>query len=245
MERPVFRPAGSVSPSYRRSTASAAPGSNAAPVIGPDPITDGSSSLGTQTSEIASVIDRPASAEATPGRPRAASCPPLIPDRCRRTRFISSIDAPAPRSADVARALSSIVRPAAGTASIADAPPERHTTSRSRFRAASSASESAALPAASLCAVGTGWPASNARHCRPNAAATSSRDRPVVMMPAVTRSPNTAMTASAMPHAALPAATTRAVTGGATSSRSPNNAVSVTRRASTAESAADTIELRC
>ncbi len=90
-------------------------------------MTDGSSGTGACTSEIASVRLR---AAAAPSRP------PLTADRCLRTQFNRSMGRPARRSTSVARIFSSSVSGGAGAASMADAPPDRSTTSHPSLIAA-------------------------------------------------------------------------------------------------------------
>ena len=93
--------------------------------VGPEPITPGSS-LG--TSEISQDSTRA-------GCAAIASRPPLIAERCLRTVFISPIWAPDFSSARLTSCLSASVRPGAGRASRAEAPPEiRHSTRSSAER---------------------------------------------------------------------------------------------------------------
>ena len=61
----------------------------------------------------------------------AARRPPLIADRCFLTVFISPISAPEDRSARLTACLSASVRPSAGSASSAEAPPEISAMTRS------------------------------------------------------------------------------------------------------------------
>ena len=87
--------------------------------VGPEPITAGSSP---GTSEIRRLTTRA-------GCAAAAKRPPLIAERCFRTAFIWVMSAPEASSARLTACLSSSVRPSAGSASSADAPPEiRHST---------------------------------------------------------------------------------------------------------------------
>ncbi len=72
--------------------------------VGPEAITQGSSP---GTSEIIRVTTRA-------GAAAAASLPPLIADKCRRTQFISEIVAPLFRSALLIACLSASVTPSAG-----------------------------------------------------------------------------------------------------------------------------------
>ena len=82
--------------------------------VGPEPITPGSS-LG--TSEISHDSTRA-------GCAAIASRPPLMAERCFRTVFISPMWAPDFSSARLTSCLSASVRPGAGRASRAEAPPE-------------------------------------------------------------------------------------------------------------------------
>ena len=82
--------------------------------VGPEPITPGSS-LG--TSEISHDSTRA-------GCAAIASRPPLMAERCFRTVFISPMLAPDFSSARLTSCLSASVRPGAGRASRAEAPPE-------------------------------------------------------------------------------------------------------------------------
>ncbi len=160
--------------------------------VGPDPMTDGSSS---GTSEIISVTTRA-------GAAASASRPPLIEDRCLRTQFISPIGAPLRKSARLIACFSSKVMPGAGSASSADAPPDsRHSTRSSgpSPEASSMIRRAASRPAAS----GTGCAAST----------TSIRRHGAVCPYRVTTRPSIgpdqwASTAAAIAAAAFPAPTT-------------------------------------
>jgi hypothetical protein len=92
----------------------------------------------------------------------AASRPPLMRDRCLRTRLMSEIGAPDASSAFVSACLSTMSSPRAGATQLAEPPPDTRTRARSSGPAcAASASTSAvALQAA---ASGTGCPASTQR----------------------------------------------------------------------------------
>ncbi|OIQ64665.1 hypothetical protein GALL_537830 [mine drainage metagenome] len=117
--------------------------------VGPLAITAGSSP---GTSEISSVCTGA-------GAHAAASRPPLIADRWRRTQFISAIVAPLSSSSRLMRCLSASVSPAAGSGSSAEPPPlisAMTWSSGPRPRASSSMRRAAASPAAS----GTGCAAS-------------------------------------------------------------------------------------
>ena len=89
--------------------------------VGPEPITAGSSP---GTSLIARVTTRA-------GAAAAARRPPLIADRCFRTAFISVMLAPQASSARLTACLSASVRPGAGAASRAEAPPDISAMTRS------------------------------------------------------------------------------------------------------------------
>ena len=104
-------------------TASASSHVDASGAVGPDPMTPGSSRTGPTTSESANVT--------TSQRAAAARPPPFTADRCLRTAFSSSIDAPASSSSFVVACLSASVTPSAGAASSADAPPDSSTSSDS------------------------------------------------------------------------------------------------------------------
>ena len=135
----------------------------------------------------------------------AASHPPLIADRCLRTvlsaecRRLHAADSP------WRRCLSSRVRPSAGTAISADAPPESSTSSRSSTPADAGHGESANAGPPARLRFGTGWPAVRCSRC-------ASGRRIVTRQLATTtpprsRSPRKFAAAAAMPAAALPAAT--------------------------------------
>src|SRR6185312_8772688 len=85
--------------------------------------------------------------------------PPLIADRCFRTVLISPIVAPERRRSRVTACLSASVRPAAGSASSAEPPPEIRQTSWSPSPS-SPARARMRLAAFSPAASGTGWLAS-------------------------------------------------------------------------------------
>ena len=89
--------------------------------VGPLAITAGSSP---GTSEISSETVRA-------GNAAAASRPPLIRDRCLRTQFISSIEAPERSSALLIACLSASERPSGGRVSSAEPPPEIRAMTRS------------------------------------------------------------------------------------------------------------------
>ncbi len=111
-----------------------------------------SSGLSPGTSEISSV-------NTLAGWQAAASRPPLMADRWRRTQFISLMLAPDLSSARATRCLSSSVRPGPGKGSSAEPPPEIRHNTRSRSCKAptrSSWRRAARWPAAS----GTGCAAS-------------------------------------------------------------------------------------
>ncbi len=118
-------------------------------MVGPEPITDGSSGIGPCTSEMAKVNVR---AEA------AASCPPLICERCLRTQLSPSIATPARISVRLASTFSPSVTPGTGAASSADAPPDSNTISAASS-ATALASSSARIAAATLAGFAAGWPA--------------------------------------------------------------------------------------
>jgi len=84
----------------------------------------------------------------------ARSRPPLIADRCLRTQLMSWMPTLCCSSVRVVSCLPRSVSPAAGTASIDDAPPESSTTKQSARGSAASAS--AWRPAAMLLSSGTG-----------------------------------------------------------------------------------------
>ena len=92
--------------------------------VGPEPITPGSS-LG--TSEISHDSTRA-------GWAAMARRPPLMAERCFRTVFISTMLAPDFSSARLTACLSARVRPGAGSASSAEAPPEIRQSTRSSAR---------------------------------------------------------------------------------------------------------------
>ena len=121
-------------------------------VVGPDPMTAGSSGAGSTTSDMARVTMRP--------RAATASRPPFIADRCFRTQLSPSIATPARSRTAVVADLSSRVKPAIGAARPAEAPPDSRST-RISSGARPAARASARLPAATLPAVGTGCPTSN------------------------------------------------------------------------------------
>ncbi len=133
------------SPPNRASRDTASPNVLGSATVGPDPMRLRSSPT---TSETASVSTGAAAA--------AASCPPLMADRCLRTVFSSSMPAPARSRRRVVWRLSSSVMPALGAAINEEAPPESSTRSRpSRDRPRASAS--ARRPASTLRSSGTGW----------------------------------------------------------------------------------------
>ena len=109
-------------------------------IVGPEPMTDGSSGIGPCTSEIAKVSVR---ADA------AASCPPLICERCLRTQLSPSIATPARISVRLASTFSPRVTPGTGAASRADAPPDSNTISAASSVTARRA-RARASPAATL-----------------------------------------------------------------------------------------------
>ena len=134
---------------YFRRIASASAEVVGSATVGPEAITQGSSP---GTSEIMRLTTRA-------GAAAAASLPPLIADKCRRTQFISEMVAPLFNSALLMPCLSASVTPSAGSARSAEPPPEMRQSTRSsgvkpltmaRMRLAAS------RPAAS----GTGWLAS-------------------------------------------------------------------------------------
>ena len=89
----------------------------------------------------------------------AASRPPLMADRCRRTQFISLMLAPLASRARLSACLSPSVSPGSASGSSDEPPPEiRHSTRSSCVspRTRSSIRRAAVSPAAS----GTGWAAS-------------------------------------------------------------------------------------
>jgi hypothetical protein len=117
--------------------------------VGPDAMSKGWSP---GTSEISRVTTRA-------GWQAAARRPPLMPDRWRRTQFISLMLAPDASSARFTSCLSSSVMPGRGSGSSEEPPPDiRHNTVSSglRPRTISSMRAAARSPAAS----GTGWAAS-------------------------------------------------------------------------------------
>ena len=219
------------STSCRRSTSIASANVESSPVVGPDPITTGSSSTGTHTSEMASVTERPA---------RAASWPPLIADRCRRTRFSSPMFNPASKQTAGHRGLVG----------------KRQTWRRHRHhrgRAAGQTDEQQRVLA--LRRVGqlqrgaTGGFAGlgRLRMCRretsPDAGVARRRRRSSRPHPARDRCASS--TARAMPTAAFPTATARMLRSRRSESATASRPLAVARRASTAEIAAETIDERC
>ena len=117
--------------------------------VGPDAMSSGRSP---GTSDISRVMTRA-------GWQAAASRPPLIADRWRRTQFISLMVAPLASSARLTACLSRSVRPSSGSGSRAEPPPEiRHSTVSSGRKplTRSSMRRAARSPASS----GTGWAAS-------------------------------------------------------------------------------------
>ena len=117
--------------------------------VGPLAITAGSSP---GTSEISSDTVRA-------GNAAAASRPPLIAERCLRTQFISSIEAPERSSARLTACLSASVSPSAGSDSSDEPPPEISASTRSSSPSPCTSSRiraAAARPASS----GTGCAAS-------------------------------------------------------------------------------------
>ena len=125
---------------YLASTASASAKVVRSATVGPEPITPGSS-LG--TSEISQDRTRA-------GCAAMASRPPLMAERCFRTVFISTMLAPDFSSARLTSCLSASVRPGAGRASSAEAPPEIRQSTRSSAREALDLLEDAAGGGAAL-----------------------------------------------------------------------------------------------
>ena len=99
----------------------------------------------------------------------AASCPPLIADRCLRTVFSASMSAPASsrRRGGLALVREREAR-LVGTAISEDAPPESSTRSRSSAGTPRT-SASARCPASTLRSSGTGWLPSTPGHPRRHA----------------------------------------------------------------------------
>src|SRR6202162_1014263 len=93
------------------------------PTVGPEPMSVG---LSPGTSEITSVTT-------FAGKHAAARRPPLMPERWRRTQFISPIGAPEVSSARLSACLSSSARPASGNVSRAEAPPDINASTRSSW----------------------------------------------------------------------------------------------------------------
>ena len=89
--------------------------------VGPEAITQGSSP---GTSEIMRVTTRA-------GAAAAASLPPLIADKCRRTQFISEMVAPLFKRALLMPCLSASVTPSAGRARSAEPPPDIRQSTKS------------------------------------------------------------------------------------------------------------------
>ena len=155
------------SPPKRRRMSSASRKVVASGTVGPDPMTLGSSPT---TSEMANVRQAPGAA--------AASHPPLLAERCFLTVFSSWMSAPARRRCRVVFCLSASVRPSAGTAISAEAPPDSRTSSVSS-EPSEAATCSARRPACSLPAVGIGWPptiiSNGAANCAPASATLTTR----------------------------------------------------------------------
>ena len=106
---------------YFARTASASAKVVLSATVGPEPMTPGSS-FG--TSEISHESTRA-------GWAAIARRPPLMAERCFRTVFISTMLAPDLSSARLTSCLSFRVRPGAGSASKAEAPPEIRQSRRS------------------------------------------------------------------------------------------------------------------
>ncbi len=109
--------AGEQSMSCRRTMSSASRQVVGSATVGPEAMSSGRSP---GTSDITSAMTRA-------GWHAAASRPPLIADRWRRTQFISAMVAPLASIARLTACLSSSVRPGSGSGSSAEPPPEiRH-----------------------------------------------------------------------------------------------------------------------
>ena len=110
---------------YLRTIAKASEQVVGSATVGPDAISIGSSP---GTSDNNKVRTRA-------GKQAAAKRPPLIAERCRRTQFISEIDAPDFNKATLMACLSSRLIPSSGKGIRAEPPPEiRHKTKSSSVK---------------------------------------------------------------------------------------------------------------
>ena len=141
------RPSASMAGRRRSSTARASASVVGSGTVGPEPMVAGSSP---GTSEMASV----SMGAAVALRRR----PPLMRETWRRTVFISWMSAPHLRSPRVSAVLAASVRPAAGAAHSAEAPPDSSTRTRSRCRRRCATSASARSAACTLASSGVGMP---------------------------------------------------------------------------------------
>ncbi len=195
----VFTISGTVM-EYLASTSSASWHDVASSTVGPLAMTD-TSSPGTSLMAIVTTCA---------GQQAAASWPPLMRDRCLRTQFISRMSAPHSSSALLMRCLPARSRPATGSESKAEPPPDIKHTTRSSF-VRPTVRPWMRCAAFRLASSGTGWAASTI---------SMRMDRPAgrggVCPYRVTTRPLTgasaghaASNACAMAPAALPAPTTR------------------------------------